>query len=271
VSHPWDKTVTTALSTHDDYLAFCDGVRRLCQVDLRQYKRGQMERRIRSFAARRGATRLGEYLSLLTAEVQELESFLDRMTINVSQLWRNPEQWNVLAREVLPQLADRSRIKAWSAGCSYGAEAYTLAAVCLAHAPTASLEIRGTDIDVRMVERAREGRFSAEDARTAPRAALDRFFEPEGEGWRAASALKQVTRFETGDLLQMPFPSAAYDLVLCRNTVIYFTDEVRDGLHTRLAGAIRAGGYLMIGSTERVSNPPEIGLVPVRPFIYRKA
>ena len=230
-----------------------------------------MERRIRSFAARRGAIELGEYLRMLTAEVEELEGFLDRMTINVSQLWRNPEQWNVLAREVLPQLPDPSRIKAWSAGCSYGAEAYTLAAVCLQHAPNAAPEIRGTDIDVRMVERARQGRFSAEDGRTAPRAALQKFFEPEGEGWRATTAIKEVTRFDTGDLLQMPFPAAAYDLVLCRNTVIYFIDQVRDELHARLVEALRPGGFLMIGSTERVSNPVEIGLVPVRPFIYRKA
>jgi chemotaxis protein methyltransferase CheR len=193
------------------------------------------------------------------------------MTINVSQLWRNPEQWSVLAREVLPKLPDQRRIRAWSAGCSYGAEAYTLAALCLEHAKAATVEVRGTDIDVRMIDRARHGRFSADDARSAPRAALHTFFEPDGEGWRATPALKQVTRFDAGDLLQMPFPAAAYDLVLCRNTVIYFTDPVRDELHARLVEALRPGGFLMIGSTERVSNPGEIGLVPVRPFIYRKA
>ena len=68
----------------------------------------------------------------------------------------------------------------------------------------------------------------------------------------------------------MPFPRAAYDLVLCRNTVIYFTDDVRESLHERLADSIRPGGFLMIGSTERVSQAAQIGLVATRPFVYRK-
>ena len=116
--------MSTALHS-DEYVVFCEGVRRLCQVDLLQYKRNQMERRIRSFAARRGIARLAEYLSLLGAQSDELDEFLDRVTINVSQLWRNPEQWSLLSVDVIAELAQRGRIKAWSAGCSYGAEAYT--------------------------------------------------------------------------------------------------------------------------------------------------
>jgi chemotaxis protein methyltransferase CheR len=271
MSHGEGVNTATAFDTRDEYLEFCEGVRRLCQVDLQQYKRGQMERRIRSFAARRGAEGLSEYLRLLTSKVQELEGFLDRMTINVSQLWRNPEQWAALARDVLPDLGQRGRIKIWSAGCSYGAEVYTLAAACLEHLPNVTVDVRGTDLDGRMIQRARQGRFSPDDARSAPRASLERFFAQDGEGWTATAALKRVTTFDVGDLLRMPFPREAYDLVLCRNTVIYFTDSVRDDLHARLADAIRPGGYFMIGSTERVSNPQEIGLLPVRPFVYRKA
>jgi chemotaxis protein methyltransferase CheR len=254
----------------DEYVLFCEGVRRLCQIDLLQYKRGQMERRIRSFAERRGAARLAEYLSLLRERQDELEDFLDRVTINVSQLWRNPEQWNVLAEEVLPELAAEGRIRAWSAGCSYGAEVYTLAAVCSHHAPGVRLEIHGTDIDPRMVARAREGHFTADDARAAPSWALERFFVRDGDGWIARAALRSVCTFETGDLLRMPFPRHAYDLVLCRNTVIYFNDGVRDDLHRRLAATLRPEGCLLVGSTERVAQPHEIGLVPVRPFVYRK-
>src|SRR5439155_25211097 len=93
--------MSTALRAADEYVLFCEGVRRLCQVDLLQYKRNQMERRIRSFAARRGIARLAEYLSLLGSHSDELEEFLDRVTINVSQLWRNPEQWRLLAGDAL--------------------------------------------------------------------------------------------------------------------------------------------------------------------------
>jgi chemotaxis protein methyltransferase CheR len=254
---------------HDEYVAFCEGFRRLTGIDLLQYKRGQMERRIRSFVQARGGSDLAGYLHRLK-EDGELGAFLDRVTINVSQLWRNPNEWSSLAEHVLPELAAGGRVRAWSAGCSYGAEAYTLGALCLERVPRARVEIIGTDIDARMVARARDGRFSDADARTAPAELLERWFEREEGDWVARRELRGIARFETGDLLRMPFPEGRYDLVLCRNTVIYFTEEVRDTLHTRLASSLRAGGYLLIGATERVSNAAAIGLDVVRPFLYRK-
>jgi chemotaxis protein methyltransferase CheR len=255
----------------DDYTEFCEGVRRLTGIDLAQYKRPQMERRIRSFADRRGIDGLADYLGALAADRDALEQFLDRMTINVSQLWRNPEQWDRLGTAILPELARAGTIRAWSAGSSYGAEAYTLAAICRRVAPGCKVEIRGTDIDARMVARAREGRFSAEDARTAPRVELERAFDRDGDGWRAKPELRMMVKFSTGDLLRDPVTPAAYDLILCRNVVIYFTEPVRDALHKRLATALRPGGYLMVGSSERVSAPQAFGLSTSHPFIYRKS
>jgi chemotaxis protein methyltransferase CheR len=258
----------------DDYVAFCEGIRLLTQIDLGQYKRGQMERRIRTFAQRRGTPDLLAYLAVLKGDRAELESFLDRVTINVSQLWRNPEQWSVLEREVLPELiaaAPLGRMRAWSAGCSYGAEAYTLAALCRQLDGGGRAEIVGTDIDARMVERAKRGRFSDEDARTASPELLERWFTREGEEWQARRELQSLVRFEVGDLLRMRPRRDAYDLVLCRNTVIYFTEEVRDALHERLVASLRPGGYLVIGSTERVSRPRELDLVATHPFTYRKS
>jgi chemotaxis protein methyltransferase CheR len=262
----------TPLTAIDDYDTFCAGVRGLCAVDLSQYKRGQMERRIRSFARRRGSEDLGDYLGVLRSERDELDDFLDRMTINVSQLWRNPEQWALIGATILPELAASGRsIAAWSAGCSYGAEAYTLAALCREHAPAARATIKGTDIDRRMVERARAGRFSDDDARSAPRVALTRHFEPVDGGWQASRELLGMCRFEVGDLLRMGVERGRLDLVLCRNTVIYFTDEVRNALHARLAAALRPGGYLVVGSTERIHDPRAMQLMSTHPFVYRKA
>ncbi|HEU4656503.1 MAG TPA: protein-glutamate O-methyltransferase CheR [Capillimicrobium sp.] len=262
----------TTLTQRDDYADFCEGVRSLCAVDLSQYKRGQMERRIRSFARRRGTEGLGDYLSLLRRERAELDEFLDRMTINVSQLWRNPEQWKLVGETLLPELAAGNRtIAAWSAGCSYGAEAYTVAALARTHVPHARVTIKGTDIDRRMVERARLGRFTDEDARSAPRAELERHFERVDGGWQARRELIGMCRFEVDDLLHMRVPAGRLDLVLCRNTVIYFTDEVRNALHARLAEALRPGGYLVIGSTERIHEPRSMGLTSTHPFVYRKS
>lgn len=259
-------------ATRDDYTTLCEGVRRLTGIDLLQYKRGQMERRIRTFATKQGHSDLAAYLKVLQADKAKVDEFLDRVTINVSQLWRNPEQWTLLGKTVLPELAkDAGRVRAWSAGCSYGAEAYTLAAVASAAIPRARVTIKGTDIDPRMVERARKGEFSREDARSAPKADLARYFDETPDGFRGKAELRRLVSFETGDLLLGRIPREAYDLVLCRNTVIYFNEDVRDALHERLVQSLRPGGVLMIGSTERVTKPRELGLEPTHPFVYRKA
>jgi chemotaxis protein methyltransferase CheR len=255
---------------HDDYVAFCEGVRGLCDIDLLQYKRGQMERRVRSFAERRGHADLALYLRLLAADTAARDEFLDRVTINVSNLWRNPEQWERLRQDVVPALAADGTLRAWSAGCSYGAEAYTLAAVCRLAAPTAYTSILGTDIDRRAIERAVYGEFDAEDVRDAPPNALTRFFAADGERWRPTAELRALVSFEVGDLLTLRPPAGAYDLVLCRNTVIYFNEDVRDALHARLADALRPGGVLVVGATERVCAPEAIGLQATAPFTYAK-
>jgi chemotaxis protein methyltransferase CheR len=255
----------------DDFEALCEQVRRLCGVDLLQYKRGQMERRVRTFAQRRGTPDLAAYAQRLRADREELDAFLDRVTINVSHLWRHEDQWTALGARILPELAERGRIRCWSAGSSYGAEAYTLAAVARESVPHARVEIRGTDLDRRMIERARLGRFTGEDARNAPADPLLRWFDPAaGGGWQAKEELRRMVRFDVGDLLRMPIPAGRLDLILCRNTVIYFTEEVRDALHARLATALAPGGYLVVGATERVSDPRAIGLETPGPFVYRK-
>jgi chemotaxis protein methyltransferase CheR len=255
----------------DDYLSFCEGLRRICGIDLTQYKRPQMERRLRSFFERRGLSRLTDSLDGLRRDPVALDALLDRVTINVSQLWRHPEQWEWLSRTVLRDIASsRPRVRAWSAGCSYGAEAYTLAAVCREAIPGVPVQIVGTDIDRRMVARAREGVFSADEARAAPAGSMQRFFEPAPSGWQAKAELRGMTRFEVGDLLTIEPTASIYDLVMCRNTVIYFAEPIRDELHARLAHSLRRGGYLVIGATERVTSPTALGLEPAHPFILRK-
>src|SRR3954454_20796634 len=161
----------------DDYEIFIDGVRRLAGIDLSSYKRPQMERRIRSFADHQKIPSLDAYLQLLGRSPELLDRFLDRMTINVSELYRNPEQYERLRSVVLPALPTTGRVRIWSAGCSYGAEAYSLACLSLLTFPAGvRTEIVGTDIDKRVVARADRGMFTREDARSVPPDVLRRFF-----------------------------------------------------------------------------------------------
>ena len=255
----------------DDYISFCEGLRQICGIDLAQYKRPQMERRLRSYWSRLGVTKLTDALPRLRGDAEQLDKLLDRVTINVSQLWRHPDQWAHLERGLLAELATAGRLRAWSAGCSYGAEAYTLAAVCSQAIPKATVRITGTDIDQRIVARAKLGEFSAADARSAPAAAMERCFERTPDGWRAKPALRSMTSFEVGDLLKLRPAASSYELIMCRNTVIYFADQIRDELHASFAHALRPGGLLVIGGTERITDAASLALAPIHPFIYRKS
>lgn len=259
----------TAAAT-DDYQVFCEGLRRICGVDLTQYRRPQMERRLRAFFGRLGIKDLTETLPMLRADRDQLDSLLDRVTINVSQLWRHPAQITHLEQSVLPELAAAGRVRVWSAGCSYGAEAFTIAAVCRTAIPSATVSILGTDIDRRMVERAQAGHFSLDDARGVPEATMRAGFDRVDDGWQAHEMLRRMTRFEVGDLLRLQSRPDSHDLIVCRNTVIYFSEPVRDALHRRLTESLRPGGYLLVGATERVADAASLGLTPTAPFFYRK-
>ncbi len=254
-----------------DYERFAELLRTLAGIDLHQYKRRQMERRIRSFAQRLGYDTLDAYQERVRADADELDALLDRITINVSQLFRNPEQWQRLAGDVIPELAAGGRIRAWSAGCSFGAEAYSLAAMVREVAPNVSLSIHASDIDRRILAAAGRGEFTDDDARTANPAVLQRQFERIDGGWKASQPLLDAVSFAREDLLVQQPRSNSYDLVLCRNVVIYFTPEARSAVHAMLARSLRPGGFLVIGSTERIAQPlAELGLEQVYPFMFRR-
>jgi chemotaxis protein methyltransferase CheR len=132
-------------------------------------------------------------------------------------------------------------------------------------------EVRGTDIDARIIARARTARFSLADARDAPRRELERWFHREGAEYVARPELRRGVRFDVDDLPRLRVSPASYELILWRNTVIDFNRDVRDDLHRRLADALRPGGVLVVGATERVADATALGLSATHPFTYGKA
>lgn len=254
----------------DEYSEFCLGLERLTGVDLSAYKRQQMERRIRTFVHRKSVPTLAEYLRLIERDGQELDGFLDRLTINVSELYRNPEQYETLRARVIPELHTALPMRVWSAGCSYGAEPYTLACMLAETLPPGSrFEVVGSDIDRRVVSRAQRGWFAEADMRNVPPKVRRLYFDALDGGFMAKQNLRGHLRFRVENLLTDRFQTG-YDLICCRNVVIYFTDAARDAVHAGLARSLRRGGYLMVGATERVTDPRTIGLEPAFPFIYKK-
>lgn len=262
-----------ATGPDDDFERFCKGISQLLGVDLSLYKRKQMERRARGLASRHHAESLDDYLTMLETDPEQLDTFMERMTITVSQLWRNTDIFEAIEHEVLPELNERAgprRLQLWSAGCSYGAEAFTLAAVCLEmgeklnRAPA----IKGTDINPRMVERAKRGWYTDEDARDAPVELLEKYFERGEGGWNAGNEIRKLVRFKVEDLFAAK--TDAMDLILFRNVAIHFERERRDSVHEILADALVPGGMLVLGSTEMIVHPAELGLERVRPFVFRR-
>ncbi len=254
-----------------DFSAFKRKVKMAHGLDLDAYKRPQMERRLKANMERCGARSFQHYFALMETNQELLEHFLDRVTINVSELFRNPEQFEVLRTRVLPELLDsRSDLNVWSAGCSYGAEPYSLA-VLLAELPDGSgHSILATDIDEKMLARAREGLFTEQDARNVSTARLSRHFERTTDGrYKAAEHLKKMISFRSHNLLMERF-RPGFDLILCRNVVIYFTDEAKSALYRRFFESLRPGGYLFVGSTERIAYYNEIGFENTIPLFYRR-
>jgi len=253
-----------------DFAIFKRRVRESFNIDLDAYKRPQMERRLRGNMEKCGATTFTEYYRMMSRNSSLAEEFLDRVTINVSELFRNPDLFETLRTRVLPEVtAKRSRVSIWSAGCSYGAEPYSVATLVDEAGLAGRCRLLATDIDDKMLENARKGVFSRQDMRNVTPARIARYFSADGLDYQAKPTLRSLIEFRKHDLLRDPF-GVGNDLILCRNVVIYFTPEAKDVLYRKFFDALRPGGYLFVGGTERISDSKSIGFESACPFFYQK-
>ena len=252
-----------------DYSVFVRRVAEKTGIDLGSYKRKQMERRLRSLAQGYGTSSLLEFYDLLERDAEVLDQFRRRMTINVSELFRNPDKFEELRRNMLPGLLRTARRpKVWSAGCSHGAEAYSVA-ILLRELGAAEAWILGTDIDEDMLARAREGRFSEADMKNVSPLRRRRFFRQDGRWHSVRPELRHMVQFRHHDLLRDRCDKG-FHLILCRNVVIYFTEEAKDRLYPRLYESLAPGGVLFTGSTERISRAQRLGFESLSGFFYRR-
>ncbi len=262
-----------------DFRQFKARVLRKTGIDLDLYKPQQMHRRLWSMVERTGAGSFMAYFDQMEHNPEAITAFVDRLTINVSELFRNPEKWRELQNALLPGLLQqRNGLKVWSAGCSYGAEPYSLAILLETLAPDRPHTLHATDLDRSILALARAGEFTRADMKNLDDATRDRYFLPiapavssgyEGR-YRVRDDLRARVQFRAHNLLADGF-EGGYDLICCRNVVIYFTDAAKDGLFARLAQALAPGGILFVGGTERIFNAREIGLTSPLPFFYQRA
>ncbi len=261
----------------DDYDRFIVDFRSSTHIDLSLYKRTQMERRLRALRDRYGHETFAAYLADVLDNPERLRELIDRVTINVSEFYRNSARWDYV-QEVAPQLWHRRRqstrprpLRCWSAACSTGEEPYTLALVLHNVIPLEDISILATDIDERALSRAREGRYSSDAIAAVPIAVRDRFFHKDQDGGTAqiSAQIRRSVDFRRHDLLQDPYGDD-YDLIVCRNVLIYFTEDAKDGVFQKFSRALAPGGLLFVGSTEYIPYPDRFRLATKSPFFYQK-
>ena len=211
---------------------------------------------------------------------EEMACFLDVISTHFTSFYREPDHFELLAAEVARRLAEgQRRLRLWSAASSTGEEPYTMAMTALEvkGGAQADLKILATDIAVDTLRQAQEGCYALQKIEPVPEKLRTRWFtrradpnDPEGSIWQATEALKQRVAFRRLNLAEPPFPmSGPFDVVFCRNVLIYFDQRTRQRLIGAIDGLIRPGGLLCIGHTETLSGI-DTALRLERPSIFRK-
>jgi len=256
-----------------DFVGFQQRVEAKTRILLSQYKSDQMRRRIATLAEKAGCASFDAYAQRMEKDTSTLAEFLDRMTINVTELLRNPNRFEELTSAILPPLLARrpgAPLSIWSAGCSYGAEAYTLAMLLHEMTPGVPHKIKGTDLDLAVLTKAERPYFNSMDMVNISPARREAHFHELCGSYEPKSHLRSKVSFSPHDLLAGVYPKNEYDLILCRNVVIYFTDDAKERIYRGFFSALRPGGVLFVGGTERLSDHRAIGFELLRPFFYRK-
>ncbi|MGG4032600.1 protein-glutamate O-methyltransferase CheR [Paenibacillus cisolokensis] len=253
-----------------DFAWFVQRVKERTAIDLSLYKETQMKRRLTTLRMKHGYGSFEAFWEAMQKDKALMGEFLDRMTINVSEFWRNPGRWETLRQRFLPEmLAQRGNVSIWSAACSTGEEPYTLAMLLSELGALGRASILATDLDAGALEKAERGVYHERSVREVPPDCLQRYFRKESGCYVVDDALKRAITFRRHNLLEDRF-GGPYDLIVCRNVMIYFTDEAKNLLYRKFAEALRPGGLLFVGSTEQIFGPGQYGLETADTFFYRR-
>lgn len=240
------------------------------RLDLNGYKENQLKRRIDSLMARQKLNNYTDLFQHMTVNRMSYETFLDQLTINVSEFFRDPQRWQELEKRFLPELLQgRGTIKIWSAACSIGAEPYSLGILLDELSPGKIHRLDATDIDKTILETAKAGKYNQDAVKNVSPERLSKHFTLSGGSYLISEKIKKKVSFRRHDLLIDGYPEG-YDLIVCRNVTIYFTREAQDKINKNFSRSLQPGGILFIGGSEMIFNYQELGLDKIQPCFYRK-
>jgi chemotaxis protein methyltransferase CheR len=239
-------------------------------INLSAYKSKQLIRRIESFMTRSGAKNEIEFIGMLRTDNQLSKKFQDHLTINVSEFFRNKEMFMDLEQKIKEHLKpERNILKIWSAACSYGAEPYTLSIIMDRLTPGKKHQILATDIDGTILEAAKKGTYNKNDIKNVDTPIRDKYFNVIEDNFAIKDDIKSRVTFKKHDLILDRY-EPNFDLIVCRNVVIYFTQETKNEIYKKFYQAIKPGGLLFVGATESIYNYRELGFEKASTFIYKK-
>lgn len=258
----------------DVYIQVKTVIKSLAGIDLEHYKDEQMRRRLDSWLVRSGMKTWEEYFLKVKADKDELLKFRNYLTINVTEFFRDTERWKHLHNVVLPGLireaGTKPGLRIWSAGCSIGAEPFTLAMIMDELSPGKKSYILGTDLDKGAIAKAQSGgAFQTDEIKMLTPAQRSTYLKPGGPPYNVINShIKKIT-FREQNMITEKFETE-FDLIVCRNVVIYFTSSTKDILYKKFAGSLRKGGILFIGGTEIIPHPQDFGLKSFGISFYQK-
>lgn len=246
------------------------------------YKEKCLRRRIAVRMRARGVHTYQDYARVLDSDSGEYDRLLDALTINVTKLFRNWSVYESLAEQVVPVLwkSDREPIHVWSAGCSSGEEPYSLAILFHRYAALHGqlerierVDVIGSDIDRASLAAAERGQYSESAFDETPAELRERYFSARPP-FTIAPAVRRLVRFERRDLLdEFPVVEGGFDLITCRNVLIYFDRDTQEQLLARFHDALAPGGFLVLGKVETLLGAvrSRFGAVDARERIFRRA
>ena len=267
----WKKTEEGDLILVLDYEAFKVEVVKMTKIDLTAYKERQMKRRIESLIKKNGFDDYDTYVKALKTDTIIYEEFVNYLTINVSEFFRNTSQWEVLEKEIFPYLFGKfgKRVKIWSAACSTGDEPYSLAMVLSKFMPLSQIQIIATDIDQQILAKAQQGLYNEKSIAGVPKEFKDKYFEKVGPSYRVSDELKKCITFKSHNLLKDSYPDHL-DLIVCRNVLIYFTEEAKSEVYKNFNKSLKKEGILFVGSTEQIIQSVKYNFESTQNFFYKK-
>jgi len=243
------------------------------------YNDAYLDRRITARMRRTDVEDYREYHRLLKRDADECEALLDSLSINVTGFFRNPEAWEKL-RSVLRELsADRRRVRIWSAPCADGREPYSVAMLALddPDIDETGVEITATDINPEILREARRGVYETSQTtdiaeELEPIDDYEAYVDREGDSFSVRDPVKDLATFERHDLIRGE-PKEGFDLVLCRNLLIYIDSSYKVPIFETILGSLGEDGHLMIGMTETLPAECRDQFEPVykRQRIYKRA